>query len=120
MTEDKPVFELDWSEIAASIFAAKGITDGLWRLSLKMRFAAVNMRVPKSDDDLENILSLPSGIASVEAIAIFKVKKPGAMVFDAAQPPIPQEKYADKPIVKVKSVASKAIRSTKRSPSPKK
>lgn len=110
MTEEKPVVELGWPEIAAIIFASKGITSGLWRLAVKMRFTAMNMRVPESDNGEVTFLALPTGIAAMEAIAIFPSQKPGPMIFDAAQPPIPQAKRIAKPAVKAKSAASKATK----------
>lgn len=110
MTEEKPVVELGWPEIAAIIFASKGITSGLWRLAVKMRFAAMNMRIPESDNDGATVLALPTSMAAMEAIALFPSQKPGTMIFDAAHPPIPQAKLLTKPAVKAKSAASKATK----------
>lgn len=110
MTEKKPVVELGWPEIAAIIFASQGITSGLWRLAVKMRFAALNMRVPEINQGETTFLALPTGIAAMEAIAIFPSEKPGSMIFDAAQPPVSQAKRLAKPAVKTKSAASKATK----------
>lgn len=110
MTEEKPVIELGWPEIAAIIFASKGITSGLWRLAVKMRFAAMNMQFPEKDNDVTTVLMLPTSMAAIEAIALFPSQTPGSMIFDAAHPLIPQAKLQAKPAAKAKPAAVKATK----------
>ena len=83
MSEEKPRVELGWPEIAAMIFAAEGITSGLWRVGVKMRFAAMIMQMAE-DGNGTNAVALPTSMAAMEAIAIFPAQEPGLMVFDAA------------------------------------
>ncbi|TSA09618.1 MAG: hypothetical protein D4R79_13310 [Comamonadaceae bacterium] len=83
MTEEKPHVELGWPEIAAMIFAAQGITSGLWRVAVKVRFAAMMMQMPE-DGNGTNAVALPTSVTALEAIAVFPAQEPGPMVFDAA------------------------------------
>lgn len=121
MSEEKPAVELDWRELAAIIFASRGITSGLWRLAVKMRFAALNMRFPENINDVNNVLTLPTSVAAIEKIALFSAQTPGPMIFDAAEL-LSQAKLRDKPAAKAKPAAVKtakakpvAVKSVKRS-----
>lgn len=84
MTEVQPRVELGWPEIAAMIFAAQGITSGLWRIGVKMRFAAMITQMAE-DGNGTNAVALPTSMSAMEAIAIFPAQQPGPMVFDAAK-----------------------------------
>lgn len=78
-TEDKGVrHELSWSEVARLSFAAKGISEGLWKIGVRMTFAAAN--AGPSEDEV-----LPSGIVGIRCVALTQVTEPGPLVFDAGK-----------------------------------
>ncbi len=78
----KPDHELDWPELAAAIFAAKGIHEGLWRIAVKLRFAGLTTNWGELDG---SIITSPTGMVGFEGIALFKAEEPGAMVFCAGE-----------------------------------
>lgn len=93
MTEEKPEIELEWPEIVSAIFASKGITKGLWRLAIKIRFAGVTMQFHDTNTPELN-KTMPVAASGIEGIALFPVSEPGPMVFDAAVLTSPTEKVS--------------------------
>lgn len=83
MNEADLVHDLTWPEIAAALFAARGIKKGLWRVAAKLRFAGLTTEWPI--DQVSPSL-LPTGMIGIEGLAIFEADEPGPMVFDAAVP----------------------------------
>lgn len=73
-----PDLELEWEEVAAAIFAAKGITSGYWRVGMKMSFGALT-----ADWQAQGGM-LPTAMFGINSIALFKANEAGPMVFDAA------------------------------------
>lgn len=82
MIEEQPRVELAWPEIAAMIFAAQGITSGLWRVGVKIRFAAMVMQMAE-DGNGTNAVSLPTSFSAIESIVVFPAQELGPMVFEA-------------------------------------
>jgi hypothetical protein len=79
--ETEVVLDLSWAEVAKAAFVAKGIENGLWRVALKMSFAATQHVWMEAD---KSARVLPTGTVGVEGIALISVKEPGPLVFDAA------------------------------------
>lgn len=75
-----PDAELSWDELAAAIFAAKGIHEGLWRVAVKLRFAGLTSNWLDPDGAAT---TSPTGMIGFEGVALFKSEAPGPMVFDA-------------------------------------
>lgn len=84
MTEEQPVHEIGWPELAELVFAAKGIKSGLWRLGVKIRFAAMGMEFMEREGNAGSITALPAAISAIESIVVFPADKVGPMVFDAS------------------------------------
>lgn len=75
-----PEYEFDLETVASALFAAQGIESGLWRLGVKLHFAALSATWPDSTGG-----TLPTGMVGVDGLAFFKVDKPGPLVFDAGE-----------------------------------
>lgn len=73
-----PEVRIGWSEVAAAIFQAQGISSGLWKIGVGLRFAAAN-----AGPSIEQ--TLPTGIVAIESIVLTKVTEKGPLVFDAGQ-----------------------------------
>lgn len=80
--QSEPHAELSWSEVAAAIFAAKGIHEGLWRIAVKLRFAGLTSNWVELDG---SSTTSPTAMVGVEGIVLFKSEAPGSMVFDAGE-----------------------------------
>jgi len=102
--QPEPAAELSWPELAAAIFVAKGIHEGLWRIAVKLRFAGLTTNWVDPDG---SSMASPTGMIGFEGIALFKSEEPGPMVFDARV-------IADQPVIAVKSSTKPAAR--KRAP----
>ena len=75
-----PEHEFSWSEIAAALFAARGISSGLWRVGTKVNFTALTADwSPAGVNE-----SVPTAMVGVSGIVLFPSAEPGPMVFDAA------------------------------------
>lgn len=81
MSTSVPEHEFNLEEIAAALFAAKGIESGLWRLAAKIRFAAITAAAK----DGANTTPMPTGVVSFEGLALFRSDAPGDLIFDAAK-----------------------------------
>jgi hypothetical protein len=79
----EPDHDFSIEDIASALFAQAGITSGLWRLAAKLRFAALTAGLPGPSDEEE---PRPAGMVAIDGLALFKVDKPGQLVFDAAAP----------------------------------
>lgn len=112
MTEGQPRVELGWPEIAAMIFAAQGITSGLWRVGVKIRFAAMIMQMAE-DNNGTNAVALPTSMSAMEGIVVFPSHELGPMVFDASQPPALASRK-DKPKAKPRPATVQASSTSKR------
>lgn len=77
MAPKDPDLVFSWEEVAAALFVKKGITSGLWRIGVRLRFAAAN--TGPSDD-----LMMPSGVMGIDAVALTKVDALGPLVFSAS------------------------------------
>lgn len=102
--ELKPDHELDWAALAAAIFSAKNINDGLWRLAVKMRFAGLTTNWNDPDG---SVLTSPTGLVGVEGVVLFKAEEPGPMVYSASLPDA-----VAKPVVKRARSVKKAAPSS--------
>lgn len=87
-----PDHSMNWDEIAAALFAAKGIRSGLWRLAVKLRFAGLTSGWT---DDGGTTLVIPTGLIGLDGLVLFRATEAGPMVFDAA-PAKPQTTRAAK------------------------
>lgn len=76
-----PDYEFDLTELAAAALAAREVTTGLWRIGVKLRFAALTAAFEEAGNPVR---PLPAGLVGIEGIALFKAKESGPMVFDAA------------------------------------
>lgn len=85
MSEEKPTIELGWPQIARVIFASEGITSGLWRLGVKIRFAGMTMQFQEPNAPETPMMAMPVAASGIEAIALFPANELGPMVFDAAE-----------------------------------
>lgn len=101
--ELRPDHELDWAALAAAIFSAKGINEGLWRVALKMRFAGLTTNWNNPDG---SVLTSPTGLVGIEGVVLFKADEPGPMVYCASA-----HYAAANPVVKRTRSAKKAARS---------
>ncbi len=81
-----PDLEFDWSTVAAALFAANDIKSGLWRVGVKMSFAALTANWEELGS------AYPTAMLGMNGLALFKADAPGAMVFDAAATPAPAPK----------------------------
>lgn len=75
-TNDSHKYEFGWNELVPLLFAAKGITDGLWHVGVRLRFAGAN-----AGPTLAEVL--PSGIVGMSAVTLVPVKEAGPLVYDA-------------------------------------
>jgi hypothetical protein len=75
--QDNAEVRLAWREVAAAVFAARGITTGLWKVGVGLKFAALN-----AGPSMEEVL--PAGVIAVEALVLTKAAEPGPLVYDAA------------------------------------
>lgn len=82
-----PTIELEWPEVAKILFAAKGITSGLWRVALKLHLAAITLRFEEQNSRKGE--DLPTGLIGIRSIALFPADAPGPMTFDAAASLLP-------------------------------
>jgi hypothetical protein len=85
MNAEKPTIELGWPQLARVIFASEGITSGLWRLGVKIRFAGMTMQFQEPNAPETPMMAMPVAASGIEAIALFPAKELGLMVFDAAE-----------------------------------
>lgn len=76
----EPSHELDWNEIAAAVFQSLGIRTGLWRIGVKLQFAALTGDWQKEGGAAD---SMPTGITGFAGLVLFPSAEPGPMVFDA-------------------------------------
>lgn len=102
VVEPKPDHEFDWSAVVWALFAAHGITSGLWRLGVKLRFAGVSLDWTPPDADPKLGVSMPTALTGMEGLALFKVSEPGSMTFDASA----ARTVAKKPAPKVKRTSA--------------
>ena len=91
MNEDKPSVELGWAQIAKVGLASEGISTGLWRIGVKIRFAGMTMQFPDLSAP-DGLLAMPVAASGIEGIALFPADEPGPMVFDAAELSLPKTK----------------------------
>lgn len=82
LTTEIPEFVMDWADVAKALFVEKGITEGLWRIGVQLRFAGVTINWMNPDNQE---ISSPTAMVGVEGIALFKAAELGPMVFDAAK-----------------------------------
>ncbi len=103
-----------WPEVAAALFAAKGITKGWWRIGMQLRFGALTTRMGEPGQEQK---SLPTAIVGIDSIAIFATTQGGEMVYDAGNgcAPVPTGAVAA-PASSGKATASKPAR--KKAPPP--
>lgn len=82
MNDSTPVAqqEFNFEQLVAALFAARGITEGLWRVAVKLHFAASTGEWV--NDGLKS--SLPTGLLGVAGIALISAKEPGPLIYDAA------------------------------------
>ena len=98
----EPSYEFGFEEIAAALFAAKGIESGLWRVAAKLRFAGATAGFV----DAKGVVNLPTAMVGIEGLALFPVTEPAHLVFDAATGKaanVPAKRAAAKPGAKSKS-----------------
>ncbi len=81
MSTEAPTFEFNIEQVASALFKAKGIKTGLWRVAVKLRFAGITAGFQSDAGTGEE---LPTGLVGVAGMALFAVKEPGQLVFDAA------------------------------------
>jgi len=81
LREVEPTLELEWREIAAAVFAAKGIKTGLWQFGVRLQFAGLTGNWQQEGS---SSVSLPSALTGVAGLAVWAATEPGPMVFDAA------------------------------------
>ena len=100
--------ELEWEEVARSLFNSQHITHGLWRLAVKVHLAAITAQfeiqpgVP---------VGMPTGLVGMAGLALMPVTEPGLMVYDASLPR-PQRSTKSS----AKSVAGGRLATKKRAP----
>jgi hypothetical protein len=96
----------DWEAAASALMASKGITTGLWRLGVKLQFAALTAQWNAKQGG-----NLPTAMLGVESIALFKADAPGPMVFNAEALAARRLTHAransTKPQLEVKALAKK-------------
>jgi len=107
----RPDLMLNWQEVAAAIFAARGITSGWYRVGVRLHFAAMHAGVAENEAPLAVV---PAGMVAVDAVALFKADAGGPMTFDAsnnaapvpagaAQAPLPPQSAPRKSITRRKT-----------------
>ena len=79
--EQQPSLEFSWSEVVATLLQSRGISSGLWKLGVRLRFAAINTIQPDSNDPND---AIPAGVVGIDSISITPASEPGPLVFDAA------------------------------------
>lgn len=106
MSEEKPTIELGWPQIARVIFASEGITSGLWRIGVKVRFAGITMQFQEPNAPETPMMAMPVAASGIEAIALFPANEPGLMVFDAAELLLPKATVATPVLAKAAKARS--------------
>jgi hypothetical protein len=81
-----PDFTFTWQEIAAALFKANGISEGWWRVGVRMRFAALTSQLNQPNS------AMPTAFVGVEGAAFFRTTEGGSMVYDAGNgaAPVPE------------------------------
>lgn len=97
MIEEKPTIELGWPQVAKVILASEGITSGLWRLGVKIRFAGMTMQFQEPAAPEIPMAAMPVAVSGIAGIVLFPATELGPMVFDAAELLSPKAKLA-KPV----------------------
>lgn len=75
-------FEFEWGHVASSLFQDQGIDRGLWRLAVKVHFAALTGQFQMAPDG--PTVGLPTGMVGMAGLALMPATEPGPMVFDAS------------------------------------
>ena len=78
-----PDHEFSLEEVAAALFAKAGISAGLWRLAVRLKFAALNVNL--ADSPAGPLNPMPAGIVAMDGFALFRAAEPGDLVFDASK-----------------------------------
>ena len=71
-----------WADVAGALFAARGITEGLWFVGVSLNFAGVTNDWANDVTGQRN--SAPTALVGIQSLVIAPASAPGPMVFDAA------------------------------------
>lgn len=77
----EPDLMFHWSDLVGTLLASRHITEGWWRVGVKMRFAALTTQMTELGKEPA---SLPTALIGIEGVAMFEVTEGGDMVYDAA------------------------------------
>lgn len=75
-------YACEWDEVARALFAAKGITSGLWRVAVQVNFSAFTGEMRAADST--EAKAMPSALVGMGGLVLQRATEPGLLVYDAA------------------------------------